>query len=186
MILTTPYRALAMAVRNEERAFAFWSYVAAYSKDSEIKQAAEAMAREELGHVSTMRKERRRAYHKEHDEAEGRERGQAAVMQIDARPLELRLAAQLADLGRDLVGAAAARTRELVEETMQMSEKAAGIGRFPVSLEQRDAETISEALADAYLESAERSDDQSRLVLLQGLAEKTIARLAWLRSLATA
>jgi len=184
--LATPYRALAMAVRNEERAFAFWSYVAAYCKDSEIKQAAEAMAREELGHVSTLRKERRRAYHKEHDEAEGSERGQAAMMQIDARPLELRLAAQLADLARDLVGAAAARTRELVEETMQMSEKAAGIGRFPVSLEQRDAETISEALADGYLESAESSDDQSQVVLLQGLAGKAIARLAWLRSLATA
>ena len=29
--LMTPYRALAMAVRNEERAFAFWSYLAAYS-----------------------------------------------------------------------------------------------------------------------------------------------------------
>ena len=27
--LMTPYRALAMAVRNEERAFAFWSYLAA-------------------------------------------------------------------------------------------------------------------------------------------------------------
>lgn len=35
----------------------------------EIKQAAEAMAREELGHVSTLRKERRRAYHQEHEEA---------------------------------------------------------------------------------------------------------------------
>ena len=184
--LTTPYRALAMAVRNEERAFAFWSYVAAYSKDSEIKQAAEAMAREELGHVSTLRKERRRAYHKEHDEAERRGRGDAAVMQIDARALELRLAAQLAELERGLEGAAAARTRELREETMQMSEKAEGIGKFPVSLEQRDAETISEALADAYLESAESSDDQSRVVLLQGLAERAIARLAWLRSLATA
>ncbi|WP_371126076.1 ferritin family protein [Bradyrhizobium sp.] len=58
--LITPYRALATAVRNEEQAFAFWSYVAAYSEDSEIKQAAEAMAREEFGHVSTLRKERRR------------------------------------------------------------------------------------------------------------------------------
>ena len=184
--LTTPYRALAMAVRNEERAFAFWSYVAAYSKDSEIKQAAEAMAREELGHVSTLRKERRRAYHKEHDEAELRGRGDAAVMQIDARSLEIRLATQLAELELGLEGAAAARTWELRVETMQMSEKAEGIGRFPVSLEQRDAETISEALADAYLESAESSDDQSRVVLLQGLAERAIARLAWLRSLATA
>ena len=184
--LTTPYRALAMAVRNEERAFAFWSYVAAYSEDSEIKQAAEAMAREELGHVSTLRKERRRAYHKEHEETERRGRGDTGLMQIDARALELRLAAQLADLERGLGGAAAARTRELLEETMQMSKKTEGIGKFPASLEQQDAETISETLVDAYLESAESSDDQTRVVLLQGLAEKAIARLAWLRSLTTA
>ena len=180
--LATPYRALAMAVRNEGRAFAFWSYVAAYSKDSEIKQAAEAMAHEELGHVSTLRKERRRAYHKDHEETERRGRD-TGVMQIDARALELRLAAQLADLERGLDGAAAARTRELLEETMQMSEKAKGIGKFPASLEQRDAETISEALADAYLESAESSDDQTQVALLQGLAGRAIARLAWLRSL---
>ena len=30
--LMTPYRALAMAVRNEERAFAFWSYLAAFAE----------------------------------------------------------------------------------------------------------------------------------------------------------
>jgi len=184
--LATPYRALAMAVRNEERAFAFWSYVAAYSKDSEIKQAAEAMAREELGHVSTLRKERRRAYHKEHEETERRGHGDTGLMQIDARALELRLAAQLADLERGLGGAAAARTRDLLEETMQMSKKTEGIGKFPASLEQQDAEMISETLVDAYLESAESSDDQTRVVLLQGLAEKAIARLAWLRSLTTA
>lgn len=175
-----------MAVRNEERAFAFWSYVAAYSKDSEIKQAAEAMAHEELGHVSTLRKERRRAYHKEHEETERRGHGDTGLMQIDARALELRLAAQLADLERGLGGAAAARTRDLLEETMQMSKKTEGIGKFPASLEQQDAETISETLVDAYLESAESSDDQTRVVLLQGLAEKAIARLAWLRSLTTA
>ena len=58
------------------------------------------------------------------------------MMQIDARALEFRLAAQLADLERGLDGAAAARTRELLEETMQMSAKAEGIGKFPASLEQ--------------------------------------------------
>jgi rubrerythrin len=184
--LTTPYRALAMAVRNEERAFAFWSYVAAFSADPEIKLAAEAMAREELGHVSTLRKERRRAYHQEHGETERRGRGGTETGQIDAPALELRLAAQLSDLERGLGGAAAARTRELREETIRMSREVAGIGKFPASIGQSDAETISEALADAYLESAEGSDDQAQVVLLQRLAERAIARLAWLRSLTTA
>jgi rubrerythrin len=184
--LMTPYRALSMAVRNEERAFAFWSYVAGFAQDPEIKQAAEAMAREELGHVSTLRKERRRAYHKEHEETERRGRSDTGVMQIDARALELRLAALLAELQSRLEGAAAVRTRELLEETLQMSQETAGIGKFPVSFERRDVETISEALADAYLESAESSADQTGVVLRQGLAQRAIARLAWLRSLTMA
>lgn len=183
--LTTPYRALATAVRNEERAFAFWSYVAAYSEDSEIRQAAEAMAREELGHVSTLRKERRHAYHSARDEVE-RGSDDGTVMPVDARVLELRLAAQLADLERGLGGPAAARTGQLLQETLQMSTQAAGIGKFPISLEQKDAETISETLAEAYLENAESSGDQTQVALLQGLAEKAIARLAWLRSLTSA
>ena len=74
--LMTTYRALSMAVRNEERAFAFWSYVAGFAEDPEIKKAAEAMAREELGHVATLRKERRRAYHSEHEQDARRSAGQ--------------------------------------------------------------------------------------------------------------
>src|SRR6516162_9999521 len=76
--LLTPYRALSFAVRNEERAFAFWSYVAAFTADPEIKSAAEAMANEELGHVATLRKERRRAYHREHDLPGGKDRSASA------------------------------------------------------------------------------------------------------------
>jgi rubrerythrin len=179
--LMTPYLALAMAVQNEERAFAFWSYVAAFAQDPEIKKAAEVMAREELGHVATLRKERRRAFHRERART-----GPAAVTtnQVDAHRLELRLTALLADLERRLSGAAATRTRELLEETMQMSKEAAGFGRFPAAVEHRDAETIAEALAEAYLEGAEKSGDQARVQTLQGLAEKAIVRLAWLRSLA--
>jgi rubrerythrin len=182
--LLTPYRALAMAVRNEERAFAFWSYLAAYSEDSEIKKAAEAMAREELGHVATLRKERRRAYHREHDRKRGDESGNAAPSRVDARRLELRLAAQLADVERRLAGAAATRARELLDETTRMAEEAGDFGNLPAALERGDAQTVAEALADAYLEGAENSDDQRRIDALQGLAERAIARLAWLRSLA--
>jgi rubrerythrin len=182
--LMTPYRALSMAVRNEERAFAFWSYLAAFSQDAEAKMAAEAMAREELGHVSILRKERRRAYHREHDARHGNDAGRAASSRVEAKRLELRLAAQLADIERGLAGAAAARARELLQETTQMAEEAGDFGNLPAALELRDAQTIAEALADAYLEGAEKSDDQARIETLQGLAEKAIARLAWLRSLA--
>jgi len=179
--LMTPYRALAMAVRNEERAFAFWSYLAAYSEDPEIKKAAESMAKEELGHVATLRKERRRAYHREYDRLKSAD---GTLAQVDARRLELRLAAQLADIERRLTGPAAARTRELLEETGGMADEAAGFGTFPSAVEQKDSLEIAEALVDGYLDGAERSDDATRVEALQRLAEKAISRLAWLRSLA--
>lgn len=63
--LVSAYRAFSMAVQNEERAFTFWTYVSAHARSDEIKQAAERMAREELGHVSTLRRERRKAFHME-------------------------------------------------------------------------------------------------------------------------
>jgi rubrerythrin len=182
--LMTPYRALAMAVRNEERAFAFWSYLAAYSADPEIKKAAEAMAREELGHVSTLRKERRRAYHRERDQERADETGRTVRSHIDAQRLELRLAAHLKEIESRLVGPAAIRTRELLDQTTRMAGEAGGFGSFPGVLEQQDAQAIAEALADAYLQGAENSDNEARVEELQGLAQKAIARLAWLRSLA--
>ena len=179
--LMTPYRALSMAVRNEERAFAFWSYVAGFADDPEIKKAAEAMAREELGHVATLRKERRRAYHREHDRMGADRQGNAG--HVDAAVLERCLATHLAGLERRVEGESANRARELHRETVEMSVLAAGFGRFPASLEQRDAQTIAEALADAYLDGAERTEVPGSLESLQQLAERAIARLAWLRAL---
>lgn len=59
------YRALSLAVRNEDRSFAFWSYVAAQATEPEVQQAAERLAREELLHAAMLRQERRRAFHAE-------------------------------------------------------------------------------------------------------------------------
>lgn len=176
--LVTPYRALAIAVRNEERAFAFWSYLAAYSDDPEVKKAAEAMAKEELGHVATLRKERRRAYHHEHQAS-------AAALQppIDARSLEIRLATQLGEIEQRLSGPTAVRTRELRQQTTGMINAAAGVGSFPASMEQKEPLEIAEALVDGYLNDAERANDAARVEALQQLAEQAISRLAWLRSL---
>lgn len=179
--LMTPYRALAMAVRNEERAFAFWSYLAAYSHDAEVKKASEAMAREELGHVATLRKERRRAYHRQH-ERDSAEASAAPQPPIDARKLELRLVAQLAEIEQRLTGRAAVRTREIRQQAGKMAAAAAGFGSFPASMERKDPLEIAEALVDGYLDGAERASDPIRLESLQQLAEQAISRLAWLRS----
>ena len=60
---STPYKALAFAVHNEERAFRYYSYVAAHSKDPDVRDYAEVLAREELGHAALLRAQRRRAWH---------------------------------------------------------------------------------------------------------------------------
>lgn len=60
---STPYKALAFAVHNEERAFRFYSYVAANSKDPDVCYHAEVLAHEELGHAALLRAQRRRAWH---------------------------------------------------------------------------------------------------------------------------
>jgi rubrerythrin len=62
---STPYRALAFAVHNEEIAFRFYTHVAANTDDKEVRRYAEILAREELGHAALLRAERRRAYHAE-------------------------------------------------------------------------------------------------------------------------
>ena len=53
--LLTPYRALAIAVRNEERAFAFYSYLAAYAENDQVRQLAEEFAKDELDHAAFLR-----------------------------------------------------------------------------------------------------------------------------------
>lgn len=186
--LMTPYRALAMAVRNEERAFAFWSYLAAYAEMPAIKSAAESMAREELGHVATLRRQRRRAFHAERD---AKQPSGAAVptgavaAQMDAGALEHRLELLLRQIDSGVTGAAADRVRELQRESAAMAVEAEGAVLVTVPLDTADAPALAEALADAYLDGAERATDPQQLDRLQRLAEKAVARLAWLHSLTT-
>lgn len=64
---STPYRALAFAVHNEEIAFRFYTHVAANSENPAVRKYAEVLAREELGHAALLRAERRLAYHAERE-----------------------------------------------------------------------------------------------------------------------
>lgn len=64
---STPYKALAFAVHNEEIAFRFYTHVAADSKNEAVRKYAEILAREELGHAALLRAERRHAYHAERE-----------------------------------------------------------------------------------------------------------------------
>ncbi len=64
---SSPYRALAFAVHNEEIAFRFYTQVTAESVNQTVRKYAEVLAREELGHATLLRAERRRAYHAEYE-----------------------------------------------------------------------------------------------------------------------
>ncbi|MFO1062143.1 MAG: ferritin family protein [Dongiaceae bacterium] len=61
----TPYALLALAVESEERAFAFYSHVAAAATLPAVRELAEALAREELAHAALLRQERRKAFRAE-------------------------------------------------------------------------------------------------------------------------
>ena len=63
--LLTPYRAYAIAVDNEQRAFALYAYIAARAEDPRIAQEAEQLAREELRHAALLRTWRRAAWRAE-------------------------------------------------------------------------------------------------------------------------
>ncbi len=65
----TPYRALAFAVHNEERAFHFYAHVAANADDEAVRDYAETLAQEELGHAALLRAMRRQAWHAEQEAA---------------------------------------------------------------------------------------------------------------------
>lgn len=60
---STPYKALAYAVHNDERAFLFYTYVAADSDDPDVCHYARVLAREELGRAAELRTLRRQAWH---------------------------------------------------------------------------------------------------------------------------
>lgn len=56
------YDVLAIAIRSEERAFSFWTYVAATATSEPVRAQAESMARQELVHAAKLRHERHIAY----------------------------------------------------------------------------------------------------------------------------
>ncbi len=58
----TLYEILAAAVQREERAFDIYSQIAATSNNDEVRQYAEILAKEELGHAALLRAMRRRVY----------------------------------------------------------------------------------------------------------------------------
>jgi rubrerythrin len=117
----TPYRAFALAVDNEQRAFALYSYLAAAAEDPEVAAHAERLAHEELRHAALMRRWRRDAWHRERRRARAEpppvtsmDELHALLAQCEAmiRTCHRAVAGRLRALGD-------ARSAELIEEVLQ-------------------------------------------------------------------
>lgn len=183
--LLSAYRALSMAVRNEERAFAFWSYVAAHAEVPEVRQAAEAMAHEELGHVATLRRERRSAFHAERRNAQTDSEG------AESSPSPAALERRLADLLELLAAKAPPQERTRLHEFAHDARRLADeLEQSPISMSEAepakgtlaDPVALAELLTDRYLEAGDVVYDDEALGRVQTLAGRAIARLAWLRA----
>lgn len=178
--LLSEYRALAVAVRNEERAFAFWSYVAAQAETAAVREAAERMARMELEHVSLLRQERRRFFHAQ--------RKAPAAEATPIATLETLLAQRCEELASRLEGEEAASLMAIAAEARRTAEELrtaglpAGGDDVSVSDVQADPLGLAELLVDRYLDAAQRASQEAALSRAQALAERAIVRLTRLRS----
>lgn len=206
----TAYRALGIAVRNEERAFAFYTYLAAIAEDPEVMRRAESLAKEELNHVAELRRLRRRAFHAERgapwrrpavasiDElrrvSEGLEAGTA---EVDAIAAEL-LAANSEAGGAAVLRRLAERDRARAGAYSRQEGVPAG-GASHVVEAARQAGTLTaaaltpfgalrlalrnaEEVLETYMTIAEHTPDEAAMLEAQRLGEIAVGRLALIRA----
>ena len=184
--LLDTYRAFAMAVRNEERAFVFWSYVSAHAASADMKTAAERMAREELGHVATLRRERRRAFHYL--------KTKTVPGNQDISALEMRLAHHLGDLAHqtaiengEVLATLAQRARHRAGQAEQEPSRSPfqdRTGAPDLGLESNAS--LAEWLLDHYLDSADSAASELARATAQANAADLVETLYVIRDPRTA
>ena len=189
--LASAYRALSMAVRNEERAFALWTYIAAQAEAPEVREAAERMAGEELRHAPLLRRERRRAYREDRGTAAGS--GVPSPL-ARATAAEWRLASLLPVLAEAEGDATrAAEWRRLADEAATMAAETAALAGEEASLDRaavpqgsladclNAACSATEQASAAYLDAADAGRDEEVVRQLHAMAERAIGQVAALR-----
>nr|WP_184259142.1 hypothetical protein [Rhodopseudomonas rhenobacensis] len=182
--LGTAYDAWALAVRHRERAFMFWTYVAALAGDAAVRAAAEGFAREALHDGDALRRERRAAWRSlRHDATEERP---SAGEPASAALLESLLLKDIMAWSQQLSSGERAVLAGLAPSPLPPGDQP----HDPLAVEGSRDEITSRALrraeqlATLYLTDADRATDQAGLELAQQLAAQSIARLAVLRSVA--
>lgn len=194
--LATPYAAFSLAVRNEERAFAFWTHISAHSENPEVRAAAERLARDEMERIKALRSARRRAYHDGRASQPDREdvrvatpaalRRQAAAREAALAALHGRLAAELAGRGHPAAEPLAAIAREEAASAAALGASAEpehGVDPLPQEAAQLVALAVEhlEIAVELYLATSEQAQDEDVVAAAQDLAATGIARLARLR-----
>ena len=190
----SPYRALAIAVRNEERAFAFFSYLAAEAPNDTLRVLAETFAKEELDHASRLRHERRRAWRQEQAGAAPRSTlarpGSIDELLAQAVPMERAAAVAHRALAAATRLGDQAKTAALFEQAAADEEALAAelAGRLeaPAALPQAElhAHSVFEGLGlledafDRYADAADHATDETMLLEAQRLAAHALRRLA--------
>jgi rubrerythrin len=183
--LLTPYRALASAVRREERSFAFWTYVAAHAEKTEVREAAESMALDELENVSLLRRERRQAFHAQRGLSGSIKANAAALAALERRVCELLEEDPTAfpedsEFAKMIIHASREAASEL-EALHATHHPTLSVPRLPATLND-DPLAISELLVEAYLTLADSSKNAHVVDVAQHLGGAAIYRLAMLRS----
>lgn len=186
----TPYRALAIAVRNEERSFVFFSYLAATAPDEAVRSLAERFAREELDHAALLRRERRLAWReapRDHmalpdsvaallSEAEASERAAAAAHRFLATRLQARGEAVAAEVFAAAAAAEAGLASELAARLPStLSDRSSPP---PAASTARDGLRLLEGAFDRYSDIADHAQDEAVMREAQALAERALIRLA--------
>jgi rubrerythrin len=118
----TPYRAFAIAVENEQRAFQLYSYLAANAEDPRVAVEAERMAMEELRHASVIRRWRRAAWRRERQTVDGDTTlAVASMQQLHAflAQREARIAARYRALSKRLSNLGDDESARLLDELLQ-------------------------------------------------------------------
>jgi rubrerythrin len=175
----TPYRALALAVRNEDRAFALHTYVAAHAEDASLQALAEEFATQALDHGVALRSRRRRAFHLERPETpvlpETEMELRTIAAELDGQAA--RLHGLLADRLEERAQARAAKLfRRLADEGRQAAGMAAGAESGPATI--TEGIRILEHAFDRYSDIAERAKQETVVKEAQRLAERSLRRLS--------
>ena len=188
----SPYRALSIAVRNEERAFAFYSYIAAYAAAPELQRAAEHLAVDELAHASFLRRERRKAWRAETapvarfsplPEAVETLLAEVVPMEWAAAKAHRALAVHLRTTERPetagLFDSAADDEEDLARTLSHRLPPATAYSEYELHADSvRNGIKLLEFAFDRYSQIAERATVESVMLEAQALTERALRRLA--------